>query len=69
MIAGLNIVARIDCSDQGVYLENCNGNHYETVVCVQQPQMQSCYGYCKVTTGCNDKRQSRRKSSVVCAAV
>ena len=34
-------------SYQGIYLENCNGNHYETVVCVQQP-MQCCYGYCKV---------------------
>uniref|UniRef100_A0A8P4FZU0 ubiquitinyl hydrolase 1 n=1 Tax=Dicentrarchus labrax TaxID=13489 RepID=A0A8P4FZU0_DICLA len=35
-------------SNQGIYLENCNGNHYETVVCVQQPSVQSCYGYCKV---------------------
>ncbi|XP_073321847.1 uncharacterized protein [Pagrus major] len=35
-------------SNQAVYLENCNGNHYETVVCVMQPQMQTCYRYCKV---------------------
>ncbi|KAK0131485.1 hypothetical protein N1851_033809 [Merluccius polli] len=35
-------------SCQGIYLENCNGNHYETVVCVQQPNMQCCYGYCKL---------------------
>ncbi|XP_073346954.1 uncharacterized protein [Pagrus major] len=34
-------------SNQAVYLENCNGNHYETVVCVMRPQMQTCYRYCK----------------------
>ncbi|KAK0135929.1 hypothetical protein N1851_028200 [Merluccius polli] len=45
-------------SYQGIYLENCNGNHYETVVCVQQPNMQCCYGYCKVG------RYNFRKSSV-----
>ncbi|XP_030284358.1 uncharacterized protein LOC115588117, partial [Sparus aurata] len=33
-------------SNQAVYLENCNGNHYENVVCVMQPEMQSCYGLC-----------------------
>lgn len=36
-------------SKQGIYLEN-RGNHYETVICVKRPQMQSCYGYCKVDT-------------------
>ncbi|XP_073323359.1 uncharacterized protein [Pagrus major] len=35
-------------TNQAVYLENCNGNHYETVVCVMRPQMQTCYRYCKV---------------------
>ncbi|XP_058472555.1 uncharacterized protein LOC131445864 [Solea solea] len=43
-------------SSQAVYLDNINGNHYETVVCVHQPQSQFCYGYCKVgeaTTGYN----------------
>ncbi|XP_073318283.1 uncharacterized protein [Pagrus major] len=35
-------------SNQAVYLENCNGNHYENVVCVMRPQMQTCYMYCKV---------------------
>lgn len=39
-------------SDQGVYLENCNGIHYENVVCVQQPELQCCYGYCKVAESC-----------------
>ena len=37
-------------SNEAVYLENCNSNHYETVVCVHQPQTQSCYSYCKVNT-------------------
>lgn len=52
-------------SDQGVYLENCNGNHYETVVCVQQPQKECCYGYCKVhaSSGYNVRQQTRRNSS------
>ncbi|XP_073681625.1 uncharacterized protein [Garra rufa] len=36
-------------SNQSIYLENCNGNHYETVVCVYEPELQSCYGYCKTT--------------------
>lgn len=35
-------------SRQGVYLENCDGNHYENVVCVQRPRKQGCYGYCRV---------------------
>nr|XP_054591529.1 uncharacterized protein LOC129155826 [Nothobranchius furzeri] len=33
-------------SQQAVYLENSNGNHYETVVCVKQPNTGTCYGYC-----------------------
>ena len=52
-----------------MYLENCNGNHYENVVCVMQPEMQSCYRYCKVNASCsggyNLRRQSRQSS--VCA--
>ncbi|XP_050957725.1 LOW QUALITY PROTEIN: uncharacterized protein LOC127158760, partial [Labeo rohita] len=36
-------------SNQSIYLENCNGNHYETVVCVYEPELQSCYGYCKTS--------------------
>ena len=52
-------------SNQGVYLENRNGNHYETVVCVKQPNLQSCYGYCKVDTSCprlyNVRRTTRGK--------
>ena len=34
-------------SNQAIYLENCDGNHYETVVCAKQPQSQGCYTYCK----------------------
>ena len=53
-------------SNQAVYLQNCNGNHYENVVCVMQPQMQICYRYCKVSASCsggyNFRRQSRERS-------
>ncbi|XP_061601162.1 uncharacterized protein LOC133463585 [Cololabis saira] len=30
-------------SKQGIYLENINGNHYETVVCVYEPILRKCY--------------------------
>ncbi|KAK0151702.1 hypothetical protein N1851_006987 [Merluccius polli] len=47
-------------SYQAIYLENCNGNHYETVVCVfSRPNMQCCYGYCKV-----DRYNFRKRSSI-----
>ncbi len=49
-------------------MENCSGNHYETVVCILQPQTQSCYGYCKVNVPCSrgyNIRQRRGKGSVV----
>ncbi len=53
-------------SDQGIYLENCYGNHYETVVCVKRPQMQ-CYGYCKVdsSSGYNIRQQTRQRGGEV----
>ncbi|XP_041863244.1 uncharacterized protein LOC121653673 isoform X1 [Melanotaenia boesemani] len=35
-------------SEKSIYLENCLGNHYETVVCVKEPKLETCYGYCKV---------------------
>ena len=41
------------CQIRGFIWENCNGNHFETVVCVQQVHGQSCYGYCKVDTSCH----------------
>ncbi|XP_042275301.1 uncharacterized protein LOC121902129 isoform X1 [Thunnus maccoyii] len=54
-------------SKQGIYLENCNGNHYESVVCVHQPQLHSCYGSCKLNRSdskvYNVRRQSAEKSS------
>ncbi|KAF0046106.1 hypothetical protein F2P81_002635 [Scophthalmus maximus] len=37
-------------SQHGIYLENCSGNHYETVVCVHGPELQSCYGNCEIGT-------------------
>ena len=56
-------------SYQGIYLDNCNGNHYETVVCVQQPNTQCCYGYCKVGTGrYNFRNRSVRADNVTSVA-
>ncbi|XP_029904306.1 uncharacterized protein LOC115357061 [Myripristis murdjan] len=44
---------RYSCSSQPfsvecLYLENVRGQHFENVVCVRKPGLQSCYGYCKV---------------------
>ena len=36
-------------SEECIYLENIRGDHFECVVCVCKPGLQSCYGYCKVT--------------------
>ena len=52
-------------SNQGIYLENCNGNHYETVVCVHQPQLPSCYGFCKVSSSYSKGYNVRGQSSTV----
>lgn len=35
-------------SEASIYLENIGGEHFEFVVCVCKPGLQSCYGYCKV---------------------
>ncbi|XP_014827040.1 PREDICTED: uncharacterized protein LOC106906318, partial [Poecilia mexicana] len=35
--------------NSGIYLQNISGNHYETVVCVKQPNSQTCYGCCMNT--------------------
>ncbi|XP_034553964.1 uncharacterized protein LOC117823040 isoform X1 [Notolabrus celidotus] len=60
-------------SNQGVYLEHCNDNHYETVVCVQQPQMQGCYGYCRVDeyckTGYNIRQRKGKESACLGASI
>ncbi|XP_053175962.1 uncharacterized protein LOC128359493 [Scomber japonicus] len=37
-------------STQGIYLENSNGNHYETVVCVYDLELQRCHGLCNVSS-------------------
>ncbi|XP_030578831.1 uncharacterized protein LOC115775437, partial [Archocentrus centrarchus] len=33
-------------STQAIYLQN-HGNHYETVICVKEPNSQNCYCFCK----------------------
>ncbi|XP_070407786.1 uncharacterized protein [Nothobranchius furzeri] len=50
-------------SNQGVYLQNCNGNHYETVVCVKQPNMETCYGYCKTVDDDSGKYNTRQAAT------
>ncbi|XP_030578908.1 uncharacterized protein LOC115775538, partial [Archocentrus centrarchus] len=54
-------------SKDGIYLENCSGNHYETVVCVHEPELHSCYGYCKTSAlfdkGYNTRSQSKDNST------
>ncbi|XP_016400038.1 OTU domain-containing protein 4-like [Sinocyclocheilus rhinocerous] len=56
-------------SNQSIYLENCNGNHYETVVCVYEPELQSCYGYCKTSesyiTGYNIRSHIKNDNNVL----
>uniref|UniRef100_A0AAX7UK93 ATP-dependent DNA helicase n=1 Tax=Astatotilapia calliptera TaxID=8154 RepID=A0AAX7UK93_ASTCA len=49
-------------SEKGIYLENRHGNHYETVVCVLKPQLQTCYGYCKISASVIKGYSTRLKS-------
>ncbi|TKS65838.1 ATP-dependent DNA helicase PIF7 [Collichthys lucidus] len=48
-------------SKQGIYLQHVNGCHYEVVVCVNQPQLQNCYGLCK---GNHEPYSSKRQRAV-----
>ncbi|XP_042269742.1 uncharacterized protein LOC121898666 isoform X1 [Thunnus maccoyii] len=56
-------------SKQGIYLENCNGNHYESVVCVHQPELHSCYGSCKLNRSESKVYDLRRQSAEECSWV
>nr|XP_061819803.1 uncharacterized protein LOC133608529 isoform X1 [Nerophis lumbriciformis] len=40
-----------------IYLENVGGQHFEYVVCVLKPGLQSCHGYCKLgwDIGCSTR--------------
>ncbi|XP_061784267.2 uncharacterized protein [Nerophis lumbriciformis] len=40
-----------------IYLENVGGQHFEYVVCVLNPGLQSCHGYCKLSwdIGCRTR--------------
>ncbi|XP_043953976.1 uncharacterized protein LOC122820538 [Gambusia affinis] len=49
-------------SNYGLYLRNINGNHYETVTCVKQPQSQTCYGYCMNVSGEYKTRNAYKKN-------
>ncbi|TKS65242.1 ATP-dependent DNA helicase PIF1 [Collichthys lucidus] len=48
-------------SKQGIYLQHVSGCHYEVVVCVNQPQLQTCYGLCK---GDTDHLRGKRQRAV-----
>lgn len=56
-------------SKHSIYLENCHGNNYETVVCVHEPELQSCYGYCKISTSCitgyNTRSNNKNENNVL----
>ena len=56
-------------SNQAVYLDNSKGNHYETVVCVHQPQRQTCYRYCKANTLDCTRYNLRRDSQIASEVV
>ncbi|XP_078790066.1 uncharacterized protein LOC105353590 isoform X2 [Oryzias latipes] len=36
-------------SENAIYIENCGGTHFETVVCVKDPQQDRCAGCCPST--------------------
>ncbi|XP_029924912.1 uncharacterized protein LOC115371597 [Myripristis murdjan] len=48
-----------------VYLENIRGQHFENVVCVCKPGLQSCYGYCKLSEVTGYNVRSRMMDVVV----
>ncbi len=52
-------------SAECIYLENIQGNHFENVVCVCEPGLQSCYGYCKVNEVTGYSIRSRLTDVVV----
>ncbi|XP_077364609.1 uncharacterized protein LOC144009028 isoform X1 [Festucalex cinctus] len=49
---------------EGIYLENSNGNHYETVICVYHPELQKCYGLCKAYLA-NFEAYNLRRQNIV----
>ncbi|XP_026112716.1 uncharacterized protein LOC113091414 [Carassius auratus] len=49
--------------DQGIYLQHCNENHYEVVICVKQPNSQMCYMLCQ-NEECNDEKHMCTRQQV-----
>ncbi|XP_074538707.1 uncharacterized protein LOC141800196 [Halichoeres trimaculatus] len=61
---------KYSCSSRGlssecIYLDNVSGSHFENVVCVYEPGLQSCYGYCKVNEGSGYTFRARCQEGVV----
>ncbi|XP_029957163.1 uncharacterized protein LOC115395673 [Salarias fasciatus] len=57
--------SRKQLSPQCIYLENIGGTHFENVVCVCEPGLESCYGYCKVSEVTGYSMRSRMVEAVV----
>uniref|UniRef100_A0A672F4L9 ATP-dependent DNA helicase n=2 Tax=Salarias fasciatus TaxID=181472 RepID=A0A672F4L9_SALFA len=57
--------SRKQLSPQCIYLENIGGTHFENVVCVCEPGLESCYGYCKVSEVIGYSMRSRMVEAVV----
>ncbi|XP_044221305.1 uncharacterized protein LOC122991901 isoform X4 [Thunnus albacares] len=53
-------------SAECIYLENIMDTHFENVVCVCKPGLQTCYGYCKVNEVTGYSIRSRMKDIVDC---
>ena len=53
-------------STECIYLENIMYRHFENVVCVCKPGLQSCYGYCKVSEVTGYCIRSRMKDVIDC---
>ncbi len=49
--------------NQSIYLQHCNENHYEVVICVKQPNSQMCYKLCQ-NEECNDGKRMRTRQQV-----
>ncbi|XP_029954136.1 uncharacterized protein LOC115393324 isoform X3 [Salarias fasciatus] len=57
--------SRKQLSPQCIYLENIGGTHFENVVCVCEPGLESCYGYCKVSEVTGYSMRSRMVEALV----
>lgn len=50
-------------SEQGIYLKNCNGNHYEPVVCTKNGNSLECHNLCNIQPTCYAKPMLTRNAN------